>query len=342
MTSDNFTQRTFQPEIIPDQKYVLYVRVGRALLFVHARSLYQEIQEQSGSGKRRRMTVCIGVLAADSEAIVCVADRYITYSDEIAGDTDSSKILPLGENGTHVMISGVDTSIGRVLAKLVLHDDLGQSKQATQKYCEEAYREAEREILELRYLGPFLSSEEFRQALLKKRVNSVIRSISKKIDSDRDESCNDPTFSCAFVLCGFDEQKKPYLLSLDSPGVCTDMTLNGFCSIGSGSGYALQRLLSTEWERKFSIDRALYEVFDAKIQAENDPNVGYDADVIVLTAEKSVPMPEDTKTMLDRAWIKLNRSPYVEFNPDEHVPLPPDNWMDKLKAFAETIIKPAT
>jgi hypothetical protein len=286
------------------------------------------------------MTVCIGVLAAESKAIVCVADRYITYSDEIAGDTDSSKILSLGDNGTHVMISGADRSIGRVLAKLVLHDDLGKSKEITKKYCEEAYREAEREILELRYLGPFIASDEYKQALLKKRVNSVIRSISKKIDKDRDENCDDPTFSCSVVLCGFDEKEKPYLLSLESPGVCTDMTLNGFCSIGSGSGYALQRLLSTEWERKFPIDRALYEVFDAKIQAENDPNVGYDADVIVLTAKKSTPMPEDTKTMLDRAWIKQNRSPYVTFNPDEDVPLPPDDWMDKLKVFAETALPP--
>ncbi len=116
------------------------------------------------------------------------------------------------------------------------------------------------------------------------------------------------------------------------------MTPSGFCSIGSGSGYALQRLLSTEWERKFPIDRALYEVFDAKIQAENDPGVGYDSDVIVLTSEKAVSMPEDTKTMLDRAWIKLNRSPYVTFNPDEHVPLPPDDWMEKLKYFAKTVL----
>lgn len=284
------------------------------------------------------MTVCIGVLAADSKAVVCVADRYITYSDDIAGDTDSSKILPLGENGTHAMISGADTSIGRVLAKLILHDDLGKSKEATQKYCEEAYRDAEREILELRYLGPFISSEEYRQSLLKKRVNSVIKSVSKKIDRDRDYGNNDPTFSCALVLCGFDEKKKPYLLSLDSPGACTDMTLSGFCSIGSGWGYALQRLLSTGWERNFSIDRALYEVFDAKIQAENDPGVGYDSDVIVLTAEKSVTMPKDTKTMLDRAWIMLNRSPYAKFNKDEDMPLPPKNWMRKLKQFADTIL----
>lgn len=285
------------------------------------------------------MTVCIGVLAAESRAIVCVADRYITYTDQVSGDTDSSKILPLGENGTHAMISGADDAISRALAKLVIHDDLGNDREETRKYCEDAYQAAEQEILEMKYLRPFLTTDEYKQALQKKRVNSVIESIAEEIRKDREES-NEPTFSCSLVLCGFDEKKKPYLLVLADPGTCTDYTLNGFCSTGSGSGYALQRLLSTEWKRKFPIDRALYEVFDAKIQAENDPGVGYSSDVIVLTADKSVPMPEDTKTMLDRAWIKLNRSPYETFNPDEDVPLPPDDWMAKLKEFAETVIPP--
>jgi hypothetical protein len=286
------------------------------------------------------MTVCIGVLAAESKAIVCVADRYITYSDEVAGDTDSAKILPLGDNGAYAMISGRDDAIGRVLAKLILHSDLGENKEKTRQYCEEAYHAAEQELLAMKYLHPFLTAEEYKEILLKKRVNAVIKSISEEIRKDREES-SEPSFSCAIVLCGFDGDKKPYLLLLDDPGICTDMTLNGFCSIGSGSGYALQRLLSTGWERKFPIDRALYELFDAKVQAENDPNVGYDSDAVILTADKSVPMPESTKKMLDRAWIKLNRSPYATFDPEEDVPMPPDDWMKKLQEFAESILPPA-
>ena len=58
------------------------------------------------------------------------------------------------------------------------------------------------------------------------------------------------------------------------------------------------------------------------------------------SAKKAVPVSEDTKTMLDRAWIKLNRSPYESFDPDEHVPQPPEDWKSKLKAFADTIIAP--
>jgi hypothetical protein len=286
----------------------------------------------------RRMTVCIGALADDSKAIVCVADRCIAYSEYVTGDTDSVKILPLGENGLHVLIAGGDASIGRVLSKLVIHDDLGKNKETTKGYCESAYRDAEQEILGLKFLSPFLTPKDYGEALLKPQVNDVIKSIAEKIQNERSESSGESIFSCALILCGFDDKRKPFLLDLAPPGICTDMTLSGFCATGSGAGYALKHLLADDgWKRTYPVDRALYELFDAKIQAEDDPAVGYDSDLIVLTPGKSTPVPDDIKTMLDRAWIKLNRSPYVTFNPDEHIPLPPEDWMVKLKTFAESI-----
>ena len=288
------------------------------------------------------MTVCLGALAADSMAIVCVADKCITYSQDIYGDTDSVKILPLGENGVHVLIAGADRSIGRVLSKLVVHDDLGRDKEKTKQYCEEAYREAEKEILELKFLSPFVDAREYNEALRQERVNGIIKSISDAIAAERKESTADSIFSCALILCGFDEGGKPFLLELAPPGICTDMTPGGFCANGSGAGYALKHLLSDGWDRKFSIDRAIFELFDAKIQAEDDPGVGYEADLIVITAQKATPIPDDIKTMLDRVWISLNRSPYVKFNPDEHVPLPPKNWKDRLKQFADSILPSAS
>lgn len=285
-----------------------------------------------------RLTVCIGALAADSKAIVCVADRCITYSEDITGDTDSVKILPLGDNGLHAMIAGGDASIGRVLSKLVLHDDLGKDREQTKAYCEKAYRDAEQEILGLKFLSPFITPDEYGKAILKPQVNKVIKSIAENIQKERSETQTESIFSCALILCGFDNKGKPFLLDLQAPGICTDMTLSGFCATGSGSGYALKHLLAEDgWKRTYPIDRALYELFDAKIQAEEDPGVGYDSNAIVITAGDSTAVPEDIKTMLDRAWIKLHRSPYVVFNADEHVPMPPDDWMERLKAFANGI-----
>jgi hypothetical protein len=285
------------------------------------------------------MTICIGVLAADEEAIICIADRFMAYNTDIAGETDSVKIFPVGDNGARALISGTDDAVGRVLAKLIQHDDLGKNRAASMKYCEDAYREAEREMLAMRFVGPFIKIEAYEAALLKRKVNEVIKAISEEIDQARKDP-NQPFFNCGFLLCGFDEHRKPYILNLGAPGGCVDVTQTGFSAMGSGSSYALQNLLGSGWERKYPIDRAIYEVFDAKSDAEQDPNVGWDWDAVVLTADKSVSIPEDTKTMLDQVLVKQNRSPYVEFDPEKHMPLPPEDWKAKLKTFAETIIPP--
>jgi hypothetical protein len=282
------------------------------------------------------MTICIGALAAKEKAIVALADRYLTFSQDILGETDSIKIIAVKEGGPHALISGSDDAIGRVLEKLREDKDIGVDRKETKDRCETAYLEAEKEILEKKYLSPFITMGDYSKALLKPKVNKPLQAIAEKIRKDREES-DSPTFSCELVLCGFDNGELPYLTSLGRFGVCTDMTSTGFCATGSGSAYALQRLLSLEWKRTFTVDRALYELFDAKVQAENDINVGYDWDAVVITEHGCTSVPEDIKVMIDRAWIKLNRSPYEEFNSDEHKPLPPDDWMQRLKTFADSI-----
>jgi hypothetical protein len=282
------------------------------------------------------MTICIGALVAREKAIVALADRYITFSTDVLGETDSTKIIPVNENGPHALISGSDDAIGRVLGKLRRYTDIGTDREETEKRCESAYREAEQEILEMKFLSPFLTTDEYKKALLKPKVNRSIQAIADGIRKDREEA-EQPTFSCGLLLCGFDKDKHPYLMDLGRFGVCTDMTLTGFCATGSGSGYALQRLLSNEWKRTYSIDRALFELFDAKVQAENDMNVGYDWDAVVITEHGCTSVPDDMKEMIDRAWIKVNKSPYETHNPDEDKPLPPEDWMARLKVFADSI-----
>ncbi|MGO9339956.1 MAG: hypothetical protein ACLPY1_20850 [Terracidiphilus sp.] len=285
------------------------------------------------------MTICIGALAADKRAVIGIADRYISFGSLGAkGDTDSVKILPL-QNDVHAMIAGSDDAIARVLAKLVMHDDLGNDREKTREYCETAYREAESELLEMRHIRPFMSRDKFEEALLQQQVNSVIEGIAEAIRKDRHET-EEPTFNCELILCGFDIKKEPYILTLIDPGACTDTTQNGFSAIGSGSPHALRKMFDNEWERKFPLDRALFEILDAKIEAEDDDDVGYNWDAVILTANSCTKVPEITKKMLDRTWIMLHRSPYAVFNKDEDVPLPPRNWKTRLKDFTDAILTP--
>jgi 20S proteasome alpha/beta subunit len=170
-------------------------------------------------------------------------------------------------------------------------------------------------------------------------VNSVIEGIAEAIRVDRHES-EEPTFGCELILCGFDTKKKPYILTLTDPGACTDTTQTGFSTIGSGSEHALKEMFDNEWERKFSLDRALYDILDAKIEAEEDDNVGYNWDAVILTADASYAVPQEVKTMMDRAWIMLNRSPYHEFNAAEDQPLPEADWKVRLKKYTDGLLSP--
>jgi len=286
--------------------------------------------------KRKRVTICIGILATGGTSIVCVADKSVSYSEDIQGDTDSSKIVPVGPNGCHAMISGSESTISRILSKLKAEADLGKDVEQTKKFCEDAYRSAESEILEAAFLYPFLTLEEYTSALMKERVNPIIKSISERVERARQEQT---PVSCGLILCGFDGDGHPYLLSLSSPGLCTDMTHTGFCAVGSGSGYALQKLLQHEWDRTRALDRTLYECFDAKASAENDPGVGYDWDAVILTRDKVGVVPKSIKVMIDRAWTDHVRSPYASWDFAEDLPKPPANWKFKLRKYVSDISK---
>lgn len=64
------------------------------------------------------MTVCVAALASDMKAIVCVADKAISYGDGyIQWDADSGKITKLNPSGAVVMVSD-EGHAPRVLARL--------------------------------------------------------------------------------------------------------------------------------------------------------------------------------------------------------------------------------
>jgi hypothetical protein len=285
------------------------------------------------------MTICIGALAAGGHSIVCVADKAITYADDIQGDTDSTKIVPVGTRGAHVLISGNETTISRMLASLNTQTDIGKSSSGSRTILENTYKEIESEMLEAAFLKPFLSITDYSSAVTKQGVNTVIEGIARRIEEARQQQA---PVNCGLLLCGFDENDSAFILDLAAPGLSTNMTHTGFHAIGSGSGYALNKLLSCDWERTHSVDQVLYECFDAKATAEQDPNVGYDWDAVILTKGQVEHVPKPIKTMIDRAWTQHTRSPYENWNEEDDLPLPPENWKQLLREYAEGVMLPAS
>ena len=225
------------------------------------------------------MTICAAALAAKSKAIVCVADKAITYGDIISWESDVTKIVRLAHPGCLVMMSGSEEVTSRVISALAAEPTLGATVAEIKEKCEDVYKECIQELVDQKFIFPrMLTREAFARAIEKEQVNSVIQNINAEIALYLAKDVD-----CDLILCGFDSQKSPFIIHVCCPdGTVTDMTSTGFSAIGSGFQYAQSRLLFLSHERTDDLDKALYDIFDAKASSEMVPTVGTDWDSAVV------------------------------------------------------------
>ncbi len=183
------------------------------------------------------MTVCVAALAVKNMAIVCVADKALSYGDHIQWDSDSTKIIKLNPSGISVMFSGTEESTSKILAGFIAQADEISTKRIPEiiTLCEAQYTQSVQEMVTAKFLTPrLLSGAEYLSAISGGEINDYIRSIAKEIDGFEMDS--------DFLLCGFDSDRKPFILYLTNPGIVTDMTNTGFHAIGSGWDKAVSGL----------------------------------------------------------------------------------------------------
>jgi 20S proteasome alpha/beta subunit len=273
------------------------------------------------------MTICVGALADNAKAIVCVADKAISYGEYLTGESDSTKIIEL-PSGAVAMVSGDEDVYDRFLRALIRNSNLGKSIADTINYCERAYQEARNEVVRIRYLSVnLLSEKEFIAASTGPRINRHIEALAKQIA--------DFKMNCSILLCGFDEAEKPYIVSVEDPGQAGDLSRLGYHAIGSGSEYAVARLVGSEWTREKPTDESLFHALDAKISAENSPYVGGSWDAAVILPGKVHAVPKPLKETLDKAWVDHDRSPYYVREPDD-LEAPPSDWKQQVKHYVQS------
>ena len=278
------------------------------------------------------MTICVGTFAADGHAIVCVADRSVTYGDDIMGESDATKIIQL-PSGAIALVSGIEGEFERLIAKLARNRNLGKSLQDTIGYCEAQYLEVKRELRKIRLLEPNLTDEEkLREAASIPDANQYIKGLMSQVAVF--------DISSYILLCGFDESGKAFLLEIAPPGEVRDLSRLGYHAIGSGGQYAISRLVWSEYTRDKPIDEVLYHALDAKISAEINPFIGGEWDAVVVVAgNKLTEVPKGIKKILDRLWVKYDESPYYDRKSDDDPwELPPKDWKTQLYDFAEGIL----
>jgi hypothetical protein len=117
------------------------------------------------------LTICVGALAADGKAIVCVADKSVTYGDDISGEADASKIFQL-PSGLVVMMSGDEPDCERYISKLSRNPDLGKSLPDLISYSETKYKETREELMAIRILMPNLIDKLSEESLKQGQVST--------------------------------------------------------------------------------------------------------------------------------------------------------------------------
>src|ERR1700685_918796 len=281
------------------------------------------------------MTVCVAALAASSRAIICVSDKALSYGGLIQWDADCSKIIRLNPSGAVAMIS--DNGNGpRILDALFEKAcDVGNAgRAAIRKTCEDQYRKALDDLVEGTLLRPRqLNRETYLGALTAGQANDIIRSLADYIRS----------FDIDFdlLVCGLDEENKPFIFDIGSPGIARDMSRTGFQAIGSGWEKAVSRLLFSAHKAAHTIERVLYDCFDAKANAEMAVGVGFewDAEILLGGTLGSYQVPREIKEIIESAWSKYQRSPFEKFDRKEHGEGPPRDWKEILQEFSDLIVK---
>lgn len=282
----------------------------------------------------RFMSVCVAAFSESQRAVVCVADKALSYGGSIQWDSDSSKMVSLGPSGPLVLFAGEETAITKVLAGLVADVSIfgqGKTKAEIITACEKEYKEAVDELVESKFLRPrLITKQDYVKAITSGQINPYMMTLAKEI--------KDFELECQFMVCGFASNGLPYILSLDSPGIITDMTQTGFHAVGSGWEKAVASLLFSEFKRSHPLYRTAYDSFDAKAFSEMAVGVGFDWEMQVVTKDRIVEVNKDAKELIEKVWAKSTRSPFDKRQKDD-VANPPRDWRQTLERYFGLIME---
>jgi hypothetical protein len=279
------------------------------------------------------LTICIAALADNGNALVCIADKMLTIGDYSQWDSDITKIvtLPKAEKtDIYALIAGGIGQCEAVLGELCGIGDLDESLPRLAKHLGDVYMKHFSHFQEVAVLHKRgISKEDYVRAISSQSISPPMQKVYDEMEEFY--------FDCDIMLCGINRFLMPYMITVSPPGNSLDFTRQGFNSIGIGADIANSRLLWCGYKRIHPLGRVLFNLFDAKANAEMSPGVGFGWDGIVIFNDNATAyrVPEAVKALIERSWDEQSRSPFEEWNPDEDLPPPPEGWRDRILALSK-------
>jgi len=281
-----------------------------------------------GKVETRRVTVCVAAVASHGSTIVCIADKALSYGDQIVWDSDSTKIICLNGGDAVALTAGAEGYIARYLMKISPFKGYKNDLLGIICFLEEKYKETFEEIQDIEVLIPHgITREQYVAAISSPGEKPVIQCINEQMTKFQ------RNFDCQLLVCGFWGGSQPYILDIGPPGRVTDYTAIGFHAVGEGASSAVGRLLFVGHKRTDGVAHTLFDCFDAKAAAEMTASVGYEWDGYFITGAGARRLVEDAKPLIDRVWAKRNRSPFRKKKDPDALPNPPGDWEIRLRKF---------
>ena len=281
------------------------------------------------------MTVCVAAFAEKSKAIVCIADRAITYpsyGSPVQSDSGMKKIMDVGDTRWVALFSGDSSFAQQVVANLATKakakGEGASDFDWMEPNAELAYQECYEQFVEDQVLRPFLLKRETfisRSKDLQPLDSQIVSSVNTKLAEFE--------FSCQLMFCGFDSNG-PHIFTVVEPGAAQWNDLEGYNAIGIGREAATSRIAFLEIKSEDSLPSVFYDLFDAKVASEIIQGVGLEWDGRILVNGKSpIEIQEKAKKLIDQMWMVHNRGPYYpEMDEDD---IPPQTYRAKMKKFCD-------
>jgi 20S proteasome alpha/beta subunit len=288
------------------------------------------------------MTVCLATFAEKSKAIVLVSDKAVTYggtdqdssgSGAMQYDTGVKKVKRVGDTLWYALLAGDPTFAVNVIDAaeqiIAYKPDLPNSAIGMMSCFKAAYKKRREELVSDRVLAPRLLTKD----LLVARTSDLLPLDQEFLFAVSAEAKNLKTHT-SLLVCGFDSNSEGHIFSVVNPGVVNNHDLVGFHAVGVGAKMAISRLLTLEAEKDDHLGLALFQAFDAKVNAEITQGVGYNWDAeILISGKKAVPLRSEMSTLVENIF---SAHPYTPLSTKQYEF--PKRWQERLSTYCDHIM----
>lgn len=243
------------------------------------------------------MTICVAAIAED-KYVVMAADRTLTLAFEPLefGHETASKLYEIS-SGMVVGAAGSPTHIPELLKRL-RKVKAAQSEDFPQKIAEilSSIRKSRIEQVILRKFGwDYKTYEQYYSE--GRLLEAHARRILEEIDSHH--VCIHLVTGCVLP------NGRGSINEIEDPGVVDCGDAVGFIAVGSGEAYAMQSLIRANYTGSTSLLGAVYQVFEAKKNAEQAIGVGRRTDLrVILSSRRNVQLTDDQIRGLNEIYEK--------------------------------------